>query len=628
MISDFKNKKYLVKRPQNGGRELLSPIFPFCLLSSVFCLRTSYFLLCFLLNISISSSQEKPLVEIHKSKKVEVIAGVKYILHTVEKGQTLYAISKAYERNLSDIVIENPDAIDGIRPGEVLKIPTEKPKKIVLSPVALSSDTSNVKLHKVEQGQTLYSLSKLYNTSVDKLIELNPELKDGLKIGQTIKTSSSSSKPKSEPIVAAKTNVPVIEKKPITSPDVVRVKPETLKDTASKIKATEKEVSPAIVTSSAIVKSIVYPGAKKNEYNIAFFLPFHAEEANAIELEKIIKGEEQLPNKTNVALQFYEGALLAIDSLKKQKLNAKIFVYDIDDTDSLNVLNTLKKPELAEMDLMIGPLYGSGFMPVAKFAKDHMIPIISPFTQINKILFDNPYVCKVLPSSVLQVEQMAHFVIDSFQSQNIILVNNGNMKEISFYNAFKNIAKAAALEKKYPASDSVKEAKNFPVMEGLLSSSKVNVIVLPSNSQSYVTEFISRLNTLQDKNKIVLFGLQNWMNYDNLDFEYLNSLALHIPASNYIDFQNTATQRFITNYREKYKTEPELYAYNGFDVTYCFISALKKYGSGFLNNITDEKYKGIISDFNFIQTVSNKSGFENKSVVILKYQDYKLVKAN
>jgi hypothetical protein len=53
----------------------------------------------------------------------------------------------------------------------------------------------------------------------------------------------------------------------------------------------------------------------------------------------LLKGESQLPNKTNVALQFYEGALLAIDSLKKLKLNAKIFVFDVDDSDSCKHAN-------------------------------------------------------------------------------------------------------------------------------------------------------------------------------------------------------------------------------------------------------------------------------------------------
>ena len=627
MINNLKNievasfqTKGLEKNPHKMYFPVLAPKF----------LTVFLFHFFFLANIFVSYSQDKQSPQVTKSKKMEVIAGIKYILHTVEKGQTLYAIAKAYERNLSDIVIDNPTAIDGIKPGQVLKISTEKPKKIVMSPIAVSADTAGVKSHKVEQGQTLYALSKLYGTSVEKLLELNPELKDGLKIGQVLKVSASAPKP-SNIIVESKTIIPVIEKKQIPLKEVVTAQAKILADTKVKDKVAigPSEMMPVISSPIPVIeKSIVYPGTKKDEYHIAFFLPFHAEEANAIEQEKLISGEEQLPNKTTVALQFYEGALLAIDSLKKLKLNAKIFVYDIDDSDSLNMLTLLKKPELAEMDLMIGPLYGSSFIPVSKFAKDHMIPIISPFTQINKILFDNPFVCKVLPSNILQVEEMAHFVVDSFHTQNIILMNNGNAKEISFYNAFKNTAKLAMLKKNHLALDTIKEVKNLPVMQGLLSSSKTNVIVLPSNSQSYVTEFISRLSTLQDKNKIVLFGLQNWMNYDNLDFEYLNSLALHIPSSNNIDFQNNTSKHFINYYRERYKTEPELYSYNGFDITYCFLSALQKYGSGFLNNIADIKYEGISSNFNFIQSISNKSGFENKFVVILKYDNYKLVKAN
>jgi ABC-type branched-subunit amino acid transport system substrate-binding protein len=63
------------------------------------------------------------------------------------------------------------------------------------------------------------------------------------------------------------------------------------------------------------------------------------------------------------------------------------------------------------MDLIIGPLYGSSFMPVAKFAKENGIAIVSPFTQVNKILFENPYVCKVSPSITLQIEKMARLML-------------------------------------------------------------------------------------------------------------------------------------------------------------------------------------------------------------------------
>lgn len=585
-------------------------------------LRLSCILICTLfliLNSHLSYSQEKNAKSVSQSKNSTVINGVKYYLHTVEKGQTLFAIAKSYDLSLNDIVIENPEAIDGIQPGQVLKIPVKKIKKIESAPIA---DAADYTMHKVESGQTLYSIAKQYETSVEKIKNLNPELKDGLKGGQTLKIALL--KPKKEPLIITKISSKTVEKsveKPVSkTKEVISMGPA---DSITTFYANHKNLISDTITSS----HMIYSGELKEEYNIAFFLPFHAKDANEISTENIIKGDAQLPTKSTIALQFYEGALLAIDSLKKLKLNAKVFVYDIDDQDSLNIINILKKPELKEMNLMIGPLYGSSFMPVAKFAKEHAIPIVSPFTQVNKVLFDNLYVCKVLPSNAMQVEQMAHFVIDSFQKQNIILVNNGNPKEVSFFNVFKNIANKALKNAGYKASDSLKEAKSSAMIESMLNPGKVNVIVLPSNNQSYVTEFISKLTPMLDKYKIILFGLQSWINYDNLDFEYLNKLSVHIPSNNYIDYQNPATQNFIKNYYEKFKTDPELYAYQGFDITSYFISSLQKYGSGFLNNIVDNKYQGIETNFNFMQYPLD-SGFENKFVYILKYQENKLVKAN
>jgi LysM repeat protein len=531
--------------------------------------------------------------EIRKTRSSATIGGVKYYLHTVEKGQTLFAIAKFYSRDVNDIVIENPEAIDGIKPGQVLRIPIEKRKVTELT----AADTSNFILHKVEKGQTLYSITKQYGISAEKLKVINPELKDGLKIGQSLKIPSIKPKPDNKAI------------------NTVAVEKTVVAETLSTNEAPKAEIP------------MLYPGEKKDEYNVGFFLPFHADDANKLEVEKVIKGEEQLSSKTNVALLFYEGALLALDSMKKTGMKLKVFVYDIDDQDSLNTVQILKKPELSELDLMIGPLYGSSFMPFAKFAKDHQIPIVSPFTQVNKILFNNPFVCKLSASGTLQVEQMAHFVVDSFRTQNIILVNNQNIKDAAFFNAFRSTAAEAMLKAGQAPADSVKIATGLASVQSMLSQVKTNIVILPSNNQSYVSDFISKLNMSGEKNKIILFGMQNWMNYDNLDFEYLNRLSLHVPANTFVDYENPATQTFVRNYRERFKTEPELFTFQGFDATCFFLSSLRDQGEGFLNTITEAKFKGLQSTYLFTRYPSD-SGFENKFVFMLKFQDYKLVKAN
>jgi LysM repeat protein/ABC-type branched-subunit amino acid transport system substrate-binding protein len=560
-----------------------------------------------LLFSGISYSQEKESTEVHKTKSSAIIGGVNYYLHTVEKGQTLFAIAKFYKIEVNDLVIENPDAIDGLKPGQVLKIPIQK-KKAVKSEVI---DTSNCIVHIVEKGQTLYSITKQYNVTDEVLKKLNPELLNGLKTGQKILIPSN--KPKTE-----------------STPTVVTTNKETITSTGTNLKevAVVNQTNQKLEAADRLPAPSVYKGEMKKEYNVAFFLPFHADEANAIDLEALLKGETQFPNKTNVALQFYEGALLAVDSLKKLKLNANITVFDVDDRDSLSIVALLKKPELLAMDLIIGPLYGASFMPVAKFAKENNIAIVSPFTQVNKILFENPYVCKVSPSITLQIEKMAGYVVDSFQTQNIILVAGGGLaKDISFYNSFKKTANDLFMQRGASKADSIKEAKGLAGLQALLSTTKTNVVVLPSSNQSYVTDFISKLYAMRDKYKIVLFGLQSWMNYDNLDFEYLNGISLHVPSNHFIDYENGTTQKFVLDYRAKFKTEPELFSFQGFDVTFFFLNALQQNGSGLLNNLAQLKYTGIETNYQFSQFPID-SGFENKHVFIVKYQDYKLVKAN
>lgn len=561
-------------------------------------------------------AQEKESSEIHKTRSSATIGGVKYYLHTVEKGQTLFAIAKFYGKDVNDIVIDNPEAIDGIKPGQVLKIAMEKK-----NPTAITqNDTASVIYHKVEKGQTLYSITKQYGISEEKLRAINPELKDGLKLGQTIK------------IPSVKHDLV----KPLVKDQVETVKTNNLNPThtnqetgvtTNSNSSTSKPANGNEAADHITTGTTTYSGEKKSCYEIAYFLPFHAEEVNAMDLDKLLKGDLEIPNRTGIALSFYEGAKLALDSLKKIGLNANIHVYDIDDKDSATIFNLLKKPEMAKMDLFFGPLYGSGFMPVAKFAKEHQIAIVSPFTQINKILFNNPYVCKLSASTTLQVERMADFVVDSMSDRNIILVNNLNVKELPFFTAFKTKANADLLAKGKSAADSVKIAVGLSGVQSLLNSSKENVVILPTNNQSYVTDFISKLNIMSDKHKITLFGLQSWTGFDNLDFEYLNNLKVHFPANTFNDYELPSTIEFVKEFRIQFNTEPDTYAFQGFDATYYFLHALKNNGTGFLQELTKTPFSGLQSQFQFAQFPA-ESGFENRSVFILKYQDYKLVKAN
>jgi LysM repeat protein len=107
----------------------------------------------------------------------------KYKNHTVEKKETVYAISKKYNISVEEITKANPGIEDGLKEGQVLKIPIASEVNV---PVHENPPVKTGKIHKVEAKETLFGIAKKYNVSVDDIKRANPELIDGLKEGMEI----------------------------------------------------------------------------------------------------------------------------------------------------------------------------------------------------------------------------------------------------------------------------------------------------------------------------------------------------------------------------------------------------------------------------------------------------------
>ena len=130
-----------------------------------------------------------------ETPKQETASAEKFTTHTVVKGDTLYSLAKRYNTTVAEIVALNPTIEDGktISIGQTYIMTSNK------SPLA-EKNLPNLKNgekyieHKVVKGDTLYSLSKKYGTTVDAVVALNPEITDGqnIKIGHTYKFPVSS----------------------------------------------------------------------------------------------------------------------------------------------------------------------------------------------------------------------------------------------------------------------------------------------------------------------------------------------------------------------------------------------------------------------------------------------------
>ena len=112
--------------------------------------------------------------------------------YTVQKGDTYYSISKKYNITLQELYDANGiEAGAVLKIGQVLKIPGKaSSEKAASTSTSKTSSTSTVKTkeYQVVSGDTLYSISKKFGTTVDNLRSLNGlDEKSVLKVGQVLK---------------------------------------------------------------------------------------------------------------------------------------------------------------------------------------------------------------------------------------------------------------------------------------------------------------------------------------------------------------------------------------------------------------------------------------------------------
>jgi len=94
--------------------------------------------------------------------------------YVVQRGDTLFSISRKFGIPVNDIKIQNNLTSDILSVGQILSIPTG------------STNVNDIVIYTVKPGDSLYALSKLYNTTVDDIKQLNNLTSDILKVNQEL----------------------------------------------------------------------------------------------------------------------------------------------------------------------------------------------------------------------------------------------------------------------------------------------------------------------------------------------------------------------------------------------------------------------------------------------------------
>jgi len=115
--------------------------------------------------------------------------------HTVAAGETLYSIATKYGISVDALKKANAGLSSSISVGQTLNLPAKAGSTTAATKPATTTKTTTTTTtpvnketieHKVASGETLYSIAKKYNVSVEDIKKANPGI-GSLKVGQTVK---------------------------------------------------------------------------------------------------------------------------------------------------------------------------------------------------------------------------------------------------------------------------------------------------------------------------------------------------------------------------------------------------------------------------------------------------------
>jgi ABC-type branched-subunit amino acid transport system substrate-binding protein/LysM repeat protein len=434
-------------------------------------------------------------------------------------------------------------------------------------------------IHTVKRGQTLYMIGKAYEVEINEIIQENPEIKEGLKAGQKLRIP-----------------VPGTIESPKKQPKTI---PEENKQTA---KSAAKDLLPCGKDKSSM----------KLIYNIALMMPLYLGDVTQMDVDQDPDASAQ-ENRPLQFVQFYEGFRMALDSLKETGVSLKVTVYDAE-RDTLKTIKLLQDPELKNMDLIIGMMYHRNFQFVADFAEKNNIAIVNPLSERAQILENHKKVFKVRPSLKTQFSELISYLQSSFKDSTMVVISDN----LRMNKTIANNIMTAMEEKKVD----VHLADGYGEVLSLLSKKKGNIIIMISDIKSYVLDVVTKLNEHRNEFGVTLLGLPRWDRFEDIETDYLVNLKTHVMAPYFVDYDDPGVKKFVSMYQDRYQTDPDALAFQGFDITFYFVNALWKYGKSFDRCIPDLRMKSLQTDFRF--SSSKENGFENQHWEMYEYDNYHL----
>ena len=418
-------------------------------------------------------------------------------------------------------------------------------------------------IYEVKKGDTFYSFKKKFNVTRGELLLLNPELKEGLKVGQILKI---------------------------------------------------KEIPVTVISDEVFYDDYIQNGSS---LKVALLLPFMVNKysIDTVSIKTIFTKRATL---VNIATDFYLGAEIAIDSLRRRGVDIELNVFDTGNRRSNTINKIISEKDLNSNNVVIGPLYSE---EVQKVAANVNIPIVFPVYSNNQSNFYASNIIKTSPEKSVFREELERYITENFDEGNIIIISDGKSTSLQRSNTIK-----ASLESATMAStiNILTPSKGYIAKSKFLEIVKPNTknwVIMATDDNVVVGDAINSLISLPEETTAKVFTFDKGKVYDNIDNRKLAKIGFTYVSDEFVDEASLEARTFTKQYLKKNKALPSFYATKGFDVTY---DVLVRLASG--NDLKTTFNQGATSrvESKFDYRINSR---ENQGLFIVQYnKDLSLTK--
>ena len=183
-------------------------------------------------------------------------------------------------------------------------------------------------------------------------------------------------------------------------------------------------------------------------------------------------------------------------------------------------------------------------------------------------------------SNLHQYADMASWIAESSRAGDKVIVISEKEARMNDAGRLMKAAMDSASITYASFSYSILDGRKIQVpLEGIMTRSGTNRIVIASESEAFVNDVVRNLNLIvHDKYDVVLYGPAKIRSFETIEVENLHNTSLHASLAYFIDYDDDKVKDFLMKYRALFRTEPTQFAFQGYDVTRFFLELCAKYG--------------------------------------------------